>query len=160
MQPTGCYCVSWPHTQHPLQHTQRPLPHTQRPLQHTQQPLPQVRFRFISFLNMLAKGDADRATHHLLQWSSSQTCRDPAALLRDMRALLAEQGDIHSAGGIDLDAVLKAILRLARAHTVRWLVCCDEGGVYPTVVDSDNDRRVSSINVKAINTCSGHTMVT
>lgn len=84
-------------------------------------PLSQVRFRFISFLNMLAKGDAAGATRHLLCWSATQTCRDPQALQRDMQALLAAQGDIHSAAGIDLDAVLKAILRLARTHTVRLL---------------------------------------
>lgn len=82
----------------------------------------QVRFRFISFLNLLAKGDADGATHHLLRWAAKQTCRDPHALARDMRVLLASQGNIHSAAGIDLDAVLKATLRLARTHTVRAVV--------------------------------------
>ncbi len=72
---------------------------------------------------MLVKGDADAATHHLLCWSSSQTCTDPAALARDMRVLFAQQCDIQSTEGVDLDAVLKGILRLARKHMVCMSEC-------------------------------------
>lgn len=103
-----------PYTLHTLLHT----PPTTYPPHLPHLPPHQVRFRFISFLSMLAKGDADAATHHLLRWSSTQTCTDPEALVQDMKVLFAEQCDVQTPGGVDLDAVLKGILRLARRHTV------------------------------------------
>lgn len=48
---------------------------------------PLVRHHFISFLNMIAKGDAAAATRHLLLWSANQNCKDPQALAGDMRVL-------------------------------------------------------------------------
>ncbi|GAB4817539.1 hypothetical protein N2152v2_004585 [Parachlorella kessleri] len=79
---------------------------------------PAVRTHFISFLNMIAKGDGRQAAAHLLQWSARQQCPRPLEFVADMEALFARQCDINSEAGIDLDRVMKNVLHLARRHEV------------------------------------------
>ena len=79
---------------------------------------PNIRKHFISFLNLISKGDGHRAAQHLLQWSDDQQCPDPKAFVEDMSSLFRLECDIHSEAGIDLDAVMKSVLRLARKHSV------------------------------------------
>ncbi|EFJ43831.1 hypothetical protein VOLCADRAFT_106661 [Volvox carteri f. nagariensis] len=80
---------------------------------------PVVRHHFISFLHHMLRGDGASAAGHLLRWTSRpQACPDPAAFVADMVALAAARCDVHSAAGIDMDAVMKSVLRLARKHSV------------------------------------------
>ncbi|KXZ56229.1 hypothetical protein GPECTOR_1g2 [Gonium pectorale] len=80
---------------------------------------PTVRYHFISFLHHLMRGDGAAAAAHLLRWTSRrQACPDPRAFVADMRALAAARCDVRSLPGIDLDAVMKDVLRLARRHRV------------------------------------------
>lgn len=79
---------------------------------------PRVRHHFISFLHMIARGDGRGATHHLLRWSEQQRCPDPAGLTVAMEELFERRCNIHSEQGIDLDAVMKAVLHLARQFEV------------------------------------------
>jgi predicted unusual protein kinase regulating ubiquinone biosynthesis (AarF/ABC1/UbiB family) len=79
---------------------------------------PSVRYHFISFLGAIAAGDGERAAAHILRWGASQECPDPPAFVAAMRALFAERCDVHAPGGIDLDAVMKAVLRAACVHRV------------------------------------------
>lgn len=79
---------------------------------------PAVRHRFISFLNFIMAGDGLQAARHLLQWSQRQTCPNRRAFAADMQALFVQRCNIHSLEGIDLDNVLKDVLRLARKHEV------------------------------------------
>jgi predicted unusual protein kinase regulating ubiquinone biosynthesis (AarF/ABC1/UbiB family) len=79
---------------------------------------PEVRHHFISFLMAISAGDGLAAARHLLSWSHSQTCPDRSAFTADVIHLFRQECDIHSAAGIDLDAVMKAVLGLARKHHV------------------------------------------
>lgn len=77
-----------------------------------------VRHHFISFLNAISAGDGLAAAHHLLRWSGNQTCPDVRGFKSDMVDLFQAACDIHSPQGIDLDAVMQAVLGLARQHSV------------------------------------------
>ncbi|KAL4443762.1 hypothetical protein ABPG75_011499 [Micractinium tetrahymenae] len=79
---------------------------------------PAVRHHFVSFLHMISRGDGRAAAHHLLRWAERQRCPDPEAFIADMEALFRERCDMRCPAGIDLDAVIKAVLRLARRHEV------------------------------------------
>ncbi|GIL44479.1 hypothetical protein Vafri_1931 [Volvox africanus] len=80
---------------------------------------PVVRHHFISFLHHLLRGDGGSAAVHLLCWTSRrQACPDPPAFIADMEALAAARCDVYSTAGIDLDDVMKSVLRLARKHAV------------------------------------------
>ena len=79
---------------------------------------PKIRKHFISFLNLISKGDGDGAARHLLQWSDDQQCPNPDAFIEDMRQLFKTECNVYSVEGIDLDAVMKSVLRLARKHSV------------------------------------------
>ncbi|GFH27996.1 ABC1 domain-containing protein [Haematococcus lacustris] len=79
---------------------------------------PRVRHHFISFLNCIAAGNGLRAAQHLLMWSTQQRCPAPLAFTRAMEELFAVHCNIHQAAGIDLDLVMKAVLRLACMHAV------------------------------------------
>lgn len=78
----------------------------------------EVRHHFISFLTAISSGDGLAAARHLLSWSHTQTCPDRTAFTADVVGLFKLQCDIHSEAGIDLDAVMKAVLGLARKHHV------------------------------------------
>ncbi|GMH32943.1 hypothetical protein BSKO_00777 [Bryopsis sp. KO-2023] len=80
--------------------------------------MPNVRKHFISFLNMISKGDGENAAQHFLHWSDDQQCPDPEAFVQDMVALFEEHCDVQSPEGIDLDKVIKSILLLSRNHRV------------------------------------------
>jgi aarF domain-containing kinase len=77
-----------------------------------------VRHHFISFLNAISAGDGLAAAHHLLRWSTHQTCPDRRAFGSDMVDLFHAACDIHSPQGIDLDYVMQQVLGLARKHSV------------------------------------------
>ncbi|GFR47223.1 hypothetical protein Agub_g8906 [Astrephomene gubernaculifera] len=80
---------------------------------------PSVRHHFISFLQHLMRGDGASAASHILRWTSRpQACPDPAAFTAAMASLAARACNVHSAAGIDLDGVMKVVLRLARLHGV------------------------------------------
>ncbi|PSC71628.1 putative serine threonine-kinase abkC isoform A [Micractinium conductrix] len=79
---------------------------------------PVVRHRFISFLFTIAAGNGRSAARHLLCWAERQRCPDPAAFAADMEALFTERADIFAPEGIDLDAVIKSVLQVARRHEV------------------------------------------
>lgn len=79
---------------------------------------PEVRHHFISFLMAISAGDGLAAARHLLQWSNDQTCPDTSAFTADVVALFNEECDIQRDEGIDLDAVMKSVLGLARKHHV------------------------------------------
>ena len=79
---------------------------------------PHVRRVFVSLLNAIAAGNGVRGARHMLAMGAAQECEDPAAFEADVIALFAEQADVRAPGGINLDAVLKGMLRLARAHGV------------------------------------------
>lgn len=68
---------------------------------------------------MVGKGDGERATHHLLKfsWDQPQRCRNPDGLKEDMKALFERDCRLHERP-IDLNAVLKDVLRLCRKHEV------------------------------------------
>lgn len=66
----------------------------------------------------LTPGDGLQAARHLLRWSSKQSCPDFGAFVVDMQLLFAEKADILSPAGVDLDIVMKDVLRLARRHEV------------------------------------------
>ncbi|KAK3267831.1 hypothetical protein CYMTET_23636 [Cymbomonas tetramitiformis] len=77
-----------------------------------------VRRHFLSFLFLIGSGDAAGATRHLLQWGEKQTCPDPKALERDMKELFARECSLKERP-IDLDVVMKTVLKLARKHEVK-----------------------------------------
>jgi aarF domain-containing kinase len=79
---------------------------------------PDVRTHFLSFLFLIAAGDGAAAARHLLRWSTAQECADPAAFAADMATLFDRACDLRAPAGIDLDAVMKATLQLARTHGV------------------------------------------
>ena len=81
---------------------------------------PEVRHRFISFINAIGACNADAAVRHLLAWNGArpQGCPDPAALRADMRSLFAHACDLSAPHGVDLDHVMKAVLALSRKHAV------------------------------------------
>lgn len=81
---------------------------------------PEVRHRFISFINAIGACNADAAARHLLAWNGArpQGCPDPAALRADMRSLFAHACDLRAPHGVDLDHVMKAVLALSRKHAV------------------------------------------
>lgn len=81
---------------------------------------PEVRHRFISFINAIGACNADAAARHLLAWNGArpQGCPDPAALRADMRSLFAHACDLRAPRGVDLDHVMKAVLALSRKHAV------------------------------------------
>lgn len=68
---------------------------------------PEVRRRFVSFLNQIAAGDGAAAARHLLRWAAAQGCPDAGAFGKAMAALFERHADVRSKGGIDLDAVLQ-----------------------------------------------------
>lgn len=69
-------------------------------------------------MHEFCSGDGAAAASHLLRWTSRpQSCPNPGAFTAAMKALTAAH-DVHSAAGIDLNAVMKAVLRLARQHAV------------------------------------------
>lgn len=78
---------------------------------------PNVRTHFVSMLNAIMGGDGAAGARHMLAFSAAQKCPEPAAFTAAMEAFFDSAADIDS-GGIDLDAVLKGCLRLARAHSV------------------------------------------
>lgn len=70
-------------------------------------------------------GNGRRAAWHLLRWAErQQDCPDPLAFTRAIEELFAEHCDIHSPQGIDLDLVMKSVLRLACRHEVRAALSC------------------------------------
>ncbi|KAL0050818.1 hypothetical protein WJX82_007739 [Trebouxia sp. C0006] len=79
---------------------------------------PRVRKHFISFLHMISAGNGRRAAHHMLLFSSKQECRRPEAFADDMEALFNVEAQIDGPDGIDVDKVLKDVLKLARRHEV------------------------------------------
>ncbi|KIZ02761.1 hypothetical protein MNEG_5201 [Monoraphidium neglectum] len=79
---------------------------------------PEVRYRFLSFLNQIVAGDGATAARHLLRWSRVQGCPDPLAFEGAMAELFRREADVHCKGGIDLDAVLQGVLALARHYEV------------------------------------------
>lgn len=79
---------------------------------------PEIRKHFISFLNFISKGDGFNAAQHLLQWSKDQHCRNPSSFIEDMKRLFETDCAIKTSEGIDLDAVMKSVLRLAQKHGV------------------------------------------
>jgi predicted unusual protein kinase regulating ubiquinone biosynthesis (AarF/ABC1/UbiB family) len=81
----------------------------------------EVRHHFISFLNAISAGDGLRAARHLLRWSHTQACEDPRGFTSDVMDLFSDRCHISSEAGIDLDAVMKAVLGLAR----KWGVSID-----------------------------------
>lgn len=80
---------------------------------------PLVRFHFISFILMIGAGDGERAAHHLLHFSNRQRqrCVTPGGLIADMRALFGKNCNLKDRP-IDLNAVLKDVLRLCHKHEV------------------------------------------
>jgi aarF domain-containing kinase len=80
----------------------------------------QVQHQFVAFLSSICSGDGNAATDVLLSWTSlEQECPDPEALRRDMIALFEVECDRGpSSQGVDLDKVMKSILKLARKHEV------------------------------------------
>lgn len=78
---------------------------------------PTVRTHFVSMLNAIMGGDGGAGARHMLAFSADQRCPDRAAFTAAMEAFFDASADVN-AGGIDLDAVLKGCLRLARAHSV------------------------------------------
>lgn len=79
---------------------------------------PRVRKHFISFLHMISAGNGRRAAHHMLLFSSRQECPRPEAFADDMEALFKVEARIDGPEGIDVDKVLKDVLKLARRHEV------------------------------------------
>lgn len=77
-----------------------------------------VRFHFISFLHMISAGNGSQAAKHLLAMGDNALCPDVAGFESDMVALFNTASQINSPGGIDVDTVLKAVLKLARKHEV------------------------------------------
>jgi len=72
---------------------------------------------FISFIFALAEGNGHRVADALLRWARVQECRDPGAFRREVVHLINTECQLHE-GSVDLDAVIKAILRLAHSHCV------------------------------------------
>lgn len=58
------------------------------------------------------------AACYMLHWSDDQRCPDPDAFTRDVIEFFNEHCNIHSDTGIDVDRVIKSMLRLARKHNV------------------------------------------
>jgi predicted unusual protein kinase regulating ubiquinone biosynthesis (AarF/ABC1/UbiB family) len=81
----------------------------------------EVRHHFISFLNAISAGDGLCAARHLLRWSHTQACEDARGFTSDVMDLFSDRCQISSEAGIDLDAVMKAVLALAR----KWGVSID-----------------------------------
>lgn len=79
---------------------------------------PNVRKHFVGFLFCIASGDGVGAAEHLLHWGVKQKCPDPAAFKKDIVTLFKSECDVHAEAGIDLDAVMKEVLHLARKHEV------------------------------------------
>ncbi|KAL0035601.1 hypothetical protein WJX79_001935 [Trebouxia sp. C0005] len=79
---------------------------------------PRVRKHFISFLHMISAGNGRRAAHHMLLFSTKQECPRPEAFADDMEALFTVEAQIDGPDGIDVDKVLKDVLKLARRHEV------------------------------------------
>jgi predicted unusual protein kinase regulating ubiquinone biosynthesis (AarF/ABC1/UbiB family) len=78
----------------------------------------QVKYRFLSFLFAIGRGDGEGAARHLLGWTATQRCPDPEAFIEAMRALSVEHMNVSHDNGIDLDAIIKRILLLVRHHAV------------------------------------------
>lgn len=78
----------------------------------------QVKTRYVSFLHAIGRGDGAGAARNLLCWSNEQTCPDPEAFVRAMAVLGADEMNVHSPQGIDLDRVIKTVLVLCRQHEV------------------------------------------
>eukprot|EP00208_Stichococcus_sp_RCC1054_P004010 CAMPEP_0206149134 /NCGR_PEP_ID=MMETSP1473-20131121/37622_1 /ASSEMBLY_ACC=CAM_ASM_001109 /TAXON_ID=1461547 /ORGANISM="Stichococcus sp, Strain RCC1054" /LENGTH=1096 /DNA_ID=CAMNT_0053546583 /DNA_START=242 /DNA_END=3533 /DNA_ORIENTATION=+ len=79
---------------------------------------PAVRFRFISFLHTISAGDGRRAAGHLLAMGDNDLCPDAEGFTSDMIMLFNKASRVDSPEGINVDTVLKAVLKLARKHEV------------------------------------------
>ena len=79
---------------------------------------PRVRRHFISFFNAIAAGNGRRAAWHILHWSDTQACRSRPAFADAVDRMFREKCDLRSPDGIDLDDVMKSILRLTRQYEV------------------------------------------
>jgi aarF domain-containing kinase len=79
---------------------------------------PRVRHHFISFLMHIGGGNGRRAAYHMLHMSRLQQCPNPEAFVTDMEALFKVQAVITGPEGINVDTVLKSVLKLARKHEV------------------------------------------
>ena len=80
--------------------------------------LPQsVRNKFIGFLCFILRGEGEKAADVALMWDTNQTCKDVDGLRRDMARLIATRGDVFTQR-VDLDALLKDVMRLFRKYTV------------------------------------------
>lgn len=70
-----------------------------------------------------------RRSHVVADWIWSMPLTSPSAAMRipspftDMEALFTERADIFAPEGIDLDAVIKSVLQVARRHEVRVCDC-------------------------------------
>lgn len=73
---------------------------------------------FPNFPNSIPSGNGTLAATHLLRWAQTQECPDPGAFTRAVEALFASHCNIHSPRGVDLDLVMKAVLRLCCVHNV------------------------------------------
>lgn len=78
----------------------------------------QVKTRFVSFIHALGRGDGEGAARNLLCWTDEQGCPDPDAFVRAMERLAADEMNVRSPEGIDLDRIIKAVLMLCRRHEV------------------------------------------
>ena len=80
--------------------------------------LPQsVRNKFIGFLCFILRGEGAKAADVALMWDTNQTCTDVDGLRRDMARLIATRGNVFTQR-VDLDALLKDVMRLFRKYTV------------------------------------------
>ncbi|KAL3147271.1 hypothetical protein ABBQ32_002762 [Trebouxia sp. C0010 RCD-2024] len=79
---------------------------------------PRVRKHFISFLHMISAGNGRKAAYHMLLFSTKQECPRPQAFADDMETLFGVEAQISGPDGIDVDKVLKDVLKLARRHEV------------------------------------------
>ena len=92
--------------------------------------LPQsVRNKFIGFLCFILRGEGEKAADVVLTWDTNQTCTDVDGLRRDMSRLIATRGDVFTQR-VDLDALLKDVMRLFRKYSV------SVDGVYASLIVS------------------------
>eukprot|EP00798_Chlamydomonas_sp_ICE-L_P015242 gene15242-21324_t len=69
-------------------------------------------------LQPVTKSDGELACKHLLHWAEEQLCPNPGAFKQDVLALFQEWCNVHAKEGVDLDRVMKAVLRLCSEHEV------------------------------------------
>ena len=81
----------------------------------------EVQHRFVALLSSICSGDGGVAAEILLSWTSheDQGCPDPECFKRDMMSLFEVECDRGpQSPGVDLDRVMKSILKLLRKHEV------------------------------------------